>query len=99
MAKFRCWDKRQNKFIQDVVMSPSGAPEILRGDEELNRVINRFYNDKGDMMWGDYNIVDFTDWYAINECVLNLSTEDLILKNMFSFFYIFFQFLTYIIIY
>jgi len=74
--KFRCWDKNKKRFIKNVVIYSTGATEILRGNEELSRIINDYYSSKGDDMWGDYNVIDFTDWYGINDCEISISTEE-----------------------
>ncbi len=62
--KFRAWDKKDKKFRKDVAICEDGNPYILRGSEELNEIINKYYQKKGDV-YGSYNDIDFSDWYGI----------------------------------
>jgi len=68
--EYRIWDKDQKKYIKDAVITQDGAIQILRCNEELNEIINRYYSDKGDILGGDYTTIDYTDWYGINSCVI-----------------------------
>jgi len=68
--EYRIWDKDQKKYIKDAVITQNGAIQILRCNEELNEIINRYYSDKGDILGGDYTTIDYTDWYGINSCVI-----------------------------
>jgi hypothetical protein len=67
--EYRIWDKDQKKYIKDAVITQDGAIQILRGNEKLNEIINRHYLDEGDILGGDYTVIDYTDWYGINSCV------------------------------
>jgi len=73
--KFRGWDRKEKKFFYEFIISPNGAPTVVYSDTELNNIINDYYATKGDDMWGDYGVVDFTDWYAINELDIDISTD------------------------
>jgi hypothetical protein len=65
-TQYRGWDKRRCKFIyDDFAITSSGSPFMIHENDELNRYINEYYQKKGDDMWGDYGVLDFTDWYAI----------------------------------
>ena len=72
--EYRIWDKDQKKYIKDAMVTQDGAINILRGNEKLNEIINKYYLDQGDILGGDYTIVDFTDWYGINSCVVEYCT-------------------------
>lgn len=67
---YRIWDKKQKKYLKDVVLSPDGSIHIIRFNEELNSLINEFYAKKGDILGGDYADIDYTDWYGINNCCI-----------------------------
>jgi hypothetical protein len=68
--EYRIWDKDQKKYIKDAVITQDGAINILRGNEKLNEIINKYYLDEGDILGGDYTVIDYTDWYGINTCVI-----------------------------
>jgi len=72
--EYRIWDKDQKKYIKDAMVTQDGAINILRGNEKLNEIINKYYHDEGDILGGDYTVVDFTDWYGINTCVVEYCT-------------------------
>ena len=75
--QYRGWDKNQKKFIYNFAIDArNGAPTIIHGNDELNNYINDYYSRKGDDMWGDYGVLDFTDWYAINDVEINIATDD-----------------------
>jgi uncharacterized phage protein (TIGR01671 family) len=72
---YRGWDKNKKKFIYNFAIDArNGAPTIIHMTDELNNYINEYYSRKGDDMWGDYGVLDFTDWYAINDVEINKST-------------------------
>lgn len=73
--EFRIWDKEQKKYLgnSEVAIVPNGAIYILRGNEELNQIINEYYSKKGDILGGDYLNIDFTDWYGINDCTIEMA--------------------------
>jgi hypothetical protein len=68
--EYRIWDKDQKKYIKDAIITQDGAINILRGNEKLNEIINKYYLDEGDILGGDYTVIDYTDWYGINTCVI-----------------------------
>jgi hypothetical protein len=68
--EYRIWDKDQKKYIKDAVITQDGAINILRSNEKLNEIINKYYLDEGDILGGDYTVIDYTDWYGINTCVI-----------------------------
>lgn len=64
--KFKAWDKIQQRFRDDVVITPSGKPYILRTSPEINKAITEAYKKMGAVLpEGSYFEVDFSDWYAI----------------------------------
>lgn len=65
MKKFKAWDKKEKKYRNDVIVSNNGLPHIIRTSKELSSEINEHYKKLGDDMWGDYYVIDFTDFYAI----------------------------------
>jgi hypothetical protein len=75
MRQFRGWDKKSKKFFYEFIISPNGAPTNVHSNEELNKILNDYYATKGDDMWGDYGVVDFTDWYAIDGLIVEMSTD------------------------
>jgi len=74
--EYRGWDKNQKKFIKNFCIYLTGAIEIIHNNEELKSIINEYYTQKGDPGWGDYEVIDFTDWYGINNISVDRSTED-----------------------
>lgn len=76
-TQYRGWDKRRCKFIyDDFAITSSGSPFMIHENNELNRYINEYYQKKGDDMWGDYGVLDFTDWYAISDVNIMMSTQN-----------------------
>ncbi len=64
---FRAWDIKENRFRNDVVLSPSGGPHILRFYPELNEFCKSHWLSKGagDIISnGDYGEYDGTDFYG-----------------------------------
>jgi len=83
---YRGWDKNKKKFIYNFAIDArNGAPTIIHMTDELNNYINDYYSRKGDDMWGDYGVLDFTDWYAINDVEINKATEDKNKNGMYFF--------------
>lgn len=68
--QFLAFDKRQDKFILNVVITASGNPFITRITDELNYVINEYYKSKGDILFSDCDVIDYTDYYAIENIVI-----------------------------
>ena len=75
--EYRGWDRNQKKFIKNFCIYCTGAVEMIHENEELKNIINEYYTKKGDTMWGDYEVLDFTDWYGTNNVNVDRSTEDL----------------------
>ena len=75
--KFRGWDKNKKEFITNFCISSNGNTEIVRSSDKLAKIINEHYTSLGDDMWGDYAIIDYTDWYGINDVDVMRSTESL----------------------
>lgn len=65
MIKFKAWDKRENRYRDDVVIGSNGHPHIVRSSPEFSKMVNRWYKKRGDILGGDYAEIDYTDWYAI----------------------------------
>ena len=81
--KYRGWNKFKKKFVYDFAISAkNGSPTMIHGNVELNNIINDYYNSKGDNMWGDYGVLDFTDWYAIENIGVDMSTEHQDINNI-----------------
>lgn len=75
--QYRGWDKNKKKFTYNFAIDArNGSPTMIHMTDELNNHINEYYNKKGDVLWGDYGVLDFTDWYAINDVEINKSTGD-----------------------
>jgi len=63
---FTAWDKREERFREDVVISSDGVAHIVRSTPEFNKMVNDWYKGKGDVLGGDYGEIDYTDWYCAN---------------------------------
>lgn len=74
IAKFRAWDKREKIWRNDVFISMSGHPHILRSPDGLSEAINSFYKKKGDVLGGNYSEFDATDWYGVENVDIQLWT-------------------------
>lgn len=72
--KFRAWDKKLNKFRDDVVITNNGGVYIIRSSEELNTLLNSYYDNKGFHIGGDYGEIDYSDWYAIENIIIQYFT-------------------------
>ena len=68
--KFKAFDKLKGEYIENVFIGDNGVPILARGGEELNSLINEHYRKKGDPMFGDYMELDFTDWYASENVII-----------------------------
>ena len=68
--QFLAFDKHQGKFISNVVITQNGNPYITRITDELNDIINKYYKSKGDILFSDCDIIDYTDYYAIENIVI-----------------------------
>ena len=62
--KFTAWDKLEKRFRNDVVISPNGAIHIDRSSPDFNKMVNKWYRKRGDILGGDYAEIDYTDWYG-----------------------------------
>lgn len=67
VTKFRAWDKRENCWRHDVVLT-GGSVFIARTSEDFQKLVDTWYKSKGTILGGDYAEIDYTDWYAI-ECI------------------------------
>ena len=74
--KFKAFDKLKNEYIENVFIGDNGVPILARGGEELNSLINEHYQKKGDPMFGDYMELDFADWYASENVVIEWYDND-----------------------
>ena len=74
--KFKAFDKSTKKYVDHVVITKDGEAMVYRGDEELNSIINEYYRKKGDPMFGDYKELDFTDWYASENIIIEWYDND-----------------------
>jgi len=68
--KFKAFDKLKGEYVKNVFIGDNGHPILARGDEELDSLINEYYQKKGDSFRGDYMELDFTDWYAIDNIII-----------------------------
>ena len=68
--KFKAWDKLEKKFRNDVLLQRNGAAEIQRTSKELQKIIKKHYEKLGDILGGDYAVIDFTDYYAIENVLI-----------------------------
>jgi len=64
--KFKAWDKKEQRYRDDVVLTQSGNPQIMRTSPEFKKAVTKMYKNLGSFIpEGDYYELDFTDFYAI----------------------------------
>ncbi len=69
--KYRAWDNFKKKFIDEVCITPSGTPHILRSPDGLKEAVTEIYRKLGSTLpEGDYSEIDFTDWYGIDFIII-----------------------------
>jgi uncharacterized phage protein (TIGR01671 family) len=67
-VKFRAWDPGLKKMFFDgfaiIPTSPDWSGIFIRGikDDKLQRLINDYYKDIGDVLEGDYDLIDWTEY-------------------------------------
>lgn len=63
--KFKAWDKREQRYRDDVVVSSKGVPHIVRSPEGFNEMVTKWYKDNGSTEpQGSYLELDYSDHYA-----------------------------------
>lgn len=67
--KFRAWDKENKVMVHDFVIaptSPTWSAHILHGTSpEMHKAISDCFKAGGDILGGDYTVLDWSDFYGI----------------------------------
>ncbi|MCK9430160.1 MAG: hypothetical protein M0R17_09170 [Candidatus Omnitrophica bacterium] len=74
--KFKAFDKRTNEYIKNVVIDSDGNVHVVDYDKKLNKVIDKYYKSKGDILGGDYGVIDYTDWYGYENIIIEIVDEN-----------------------
>jgi len=71
MKKFRAWDKKQKQMVTNFVIAPTSPGwSAFNFDSSLSDEIEKIYKNLcGDTLaWaGDYSVIDWGNWYGIEE--------------------------------
>ena len=66
--KFRAWNELAQKMYYEgfaiIPTSPNWSATFIRGlhDSEIQYLINNYYTSKGDILNGDYDLIDWTEF-------------------------------------
>lgn len=68
--KFRAWDTERKQMVTRFLIaptSPTWGAFVIRDDKEVNSLVNSHYRKKGDILGGDYSMLDWADYYGLDK--------------------------------